>query len=72
MVQYVKVTFPSYRKVWIDGSPVGFTNDILEVEAGLRCISLGPNSKNYVPDRYQVNVNGTAESEPLVMIFCRL
>ena len=71
MDQYIKVIFPTRRKVLIDDTPAGFTNSVFQVEAGNHTITLGQSKKNYSPEEQNVNVTGTMASEPLIVVFTR-
>jgi hypothetical protein len=41
MDEFVKVTFPRRRQVYVDGKPSGFTNDIIQVQTGTHTFDLG-------------------------------
>ena len=71
MDQYIKVIFPTRRKVWVDGTPAGFTNRVFQVEGGNHTITLGQSKKNFSPEEQNVNVRGTMPSEPLIITFTR-
>ena len=68
MEEYIKVTFPTRRQVWVDGNPAGFTNKIFQVETGSHSFDLGP-KQNYKPGQQQRMVNGTLPEEPLIIAF---
>ena len=70
MDEYVKVTFPTRRKVRVDGRSAGFTNKVFQVETGQHTFDLGP-KKNYSPKKREVNVIGTIPTEPMVIKFTR-
>jgi len=69
--QYIKVIFPTRRKVWVDGNEAGLTNKVFQVETGHHTITLGQSKKNYTPEQQDVNVTGTIPPEPLIIIFTR-
>lgn len=71
MDQYIKVIFPTRRKVWVDGNEAGLTNKVFQVEAGHHTITLGQSKKNYTPEQHNVNVTGTMPTEPLRIEFFR-
>jgi len=71
MDEYVKVTFPTRRQVWVDGKPAGFTNKIFQVETGNHVFDLGP-KKNYKPERQERAVQGTMPEEPMIVAFERV
>lgn len=69
-MEYVKVTFPTSRLVYIDGEESGTTNDVLRVEAGTHLFELG-NLQNYRPATRKVTVHDTTVFEPLEVKFFR-
>jgi len=71
MDQYIKVLFPTRRKVWVDGNPAGFTNKVFQIDAGHHTITLWSSKKNFSPDAHEVNVIGTIPTKPLIVEFVR-
>lgn len=69
-MEYVIVSFPTNRFVYIDGEKGGITNDVLRVEAGTHDFDLG-NLKNYLPESFEVAVTGTTILKPLKIAFTR-
>ena len=69
-MEYVKVTFPTNRFVYIDGEQNGSTNDVLRVDAGTHIFELG-NLDNYRPRSRKVLVQDTTLFEPLEITFYR-
>jgi PEGA domain len=69
-MEYVKVTFPTDRPVYIDGEENGNTNEVLRVEAGTHVFELG-NAANYRPAQRKVTVQDTTALEPLEIVFFR-
>lgn len=69
-MEYVKVTFPTNRLVYIDGEQNGSTNDVLRVDAGTHLFELG-NLYNYRPGSRKVLVQDTTVLEPLEIAFYR-
>lgn len=69
-MEYVKVTFPTDRLVYIDGEENGYTNEVLRVDAGTHVFELG-NLANYRPAQRKVRVAGTTVIEPLEIAFYR-
>lgn len=69
-MEYVIVSFPTNRFVYIDGEKGGITNDVLRVEAGTHEFNLG-NLKNYKPTSQEVEVEGTTVLQPLMIVFTR-
>ncbi len=69
-MEYVKVTFPTSRLVYIDGEEGGNTNEPLRVDAGTHVFELG-NLANYRPASRKVMVKDTTALEPLEVPFYR-
>ena len=69
-MEYVRVTFPTNRFVYIDGEQNGYTNDVLRVDAGTHVFELG-NLANYRPSQRKVVVEDTTLLEPLEIAFYR-
>ncbi len=66
MEQWVKVTYPEAREVFIDGQSAGFTNIKLIVGEGHHIFRLG-GAANYSPSSVEKNVVGTSEEFPMVI-----
>ena len=69
-MEYVKVTFPTDRLVYIDGEENGKTNEVLRVEPGTHLFELG-NLANFRPATRTVTVQDTTALEPLEIKFFR-
>lgn len=69
-MEYVQVTFPTDRFVYIDDEQAGRTNDVLRLAAGTHVFDLGPLS-NYKPASRQVEVKDTTVLQPLVIAFTK-
>ena len=69
-MDFVIVTFPTDRLVYIDDDKDGSTNEVLRVDAGTHQFDLGPVA-NYRPASRTVMVKGTTELEPLEIVFNR-
>ena len=69
-MEYVKVTFPTRRLVYIDDEECGYTNKVLRVDAGTHLFSLG-NVANFRPASRKVTVADTSVLEPLEVKFFR-
>ena len=69
-MEYVKVTFPTDRLVYIDGEENGKTNQVLRVEAGTHLFELG-NLATFRPAMRTVTVQDTTALEPLEVKFFR-
>ncbi len=69
-MEYVNVTFPTSRYVYIDGEQGGRTNAVLRIEAGSHVFDLG-NLANYAPESQELVVQGTTALSPLVVAFAK-
>ena len=69
-MEYVKITFPTRRLVYIDDEENGYTNEVLRVEAGTHVFELG-NLANYRPASRKVTVQDTTVLEPREIPFYR-
>jgi hypothetical protein len=69
-MEYVKVTFPSRRRVYIDEEENGYTNQVLRVDAGTHLFDLGP-TDNYRPRSRKVTVKDTSAEQPKRIAFRR-
>jgi hypothetical protein len=69
-MEYVKVTFPTRRRVYIDDEPNGYTNEVLRIDAGTHVFELGKRA-NYRPGWRTVTVKDTTVLEPMEVAFSR-
>ncbi len=69
-MEFVKVTFPTSRYVYVDGVQGGRTNTVLRIEAGTHAFDLG-NLANYAPESQELVVEGTTVFEPLTVAFTK-
>lgn len=69
-MEYVKVTYPTNRFVYIDGEKSGNTNEVLRIDAGTHVFDLG-NLKNYEPGSQEVVVEGTTVLVPMLVAFTK-
>ena len=69
-MEYVIVTFPTDRLVYIDDEKNGNTNEVLRVDAGTHTFSLGPVA-NYRPASRNVTLQDTTPLEPREIVFYR-
>jgi len=67
-MEYVIVTFPTKRLVYIDGDQNGYTNEVLRLDAGTHVFELGTLA-NYKPASRKVTVKDTTMLEPLEIAF---
>lgn len=69
-MEYIIVSFPTNRFVYIDEEKGGRTNAKLHIEAGTHVFDLG-SQKNYKPDSREVEVTGTTVLQPMLIAFSR-
>lgn len=69
-MEFVMVSFPTNRFVYIDGKKGGITNDVLRIESGTYEFTLG-NLKNFEPASQEVEVRDTTVLKPLTIVFAR-
>lgn len=67
-MEFLRVTYPTNRAVFIDGELGGQTNEILNVEAGTHLFDLGKFA-NYTPTSQKATVTGTTALKPMVIVF---
>lgn len=70
-MQYLKVRFPTRRKLKIDGEFNGHTNKLIEVRGGPHKISMG-NPENFRPRQRKVNLRNTSRLRPKIVSFEKL
>jgi len=68
-MEYVKVTFPTRRRVYIDEEENGYTNQVLRVDAGTHRFELG--GDDYQPRSRKVTVKDTSPKKPKRIAFRR-
>jgi hypothetical protein len=66
--EFVKVTFPGQRQVYVDGNPIGLTNDVIHVQTGTHTFDLGA-PRNYRPSSQTLKVTGTLAPLPKIIEF---
>ncbi|WP_355661860.1 hypothetical protein [Halomonas salifodinae] len=69
MDQYLRVDYPNRRKVWVDGTPAGWTNRLLQLETGHHVIGLNPQRPDFTPECHEIHLSGTRADAPLVLHF---
>ena len=69
-LEYVIVTFPTQRLVYIDNVRSGHTNEKLRVDTGTHVFDLGEYA-NYEPTSQEVLIAGTTVSDPIPIIFTK-
>ena len=70
-MEYLLVNFERSRRVLIDGNPLGFTNAIIQLDAGRHTISLEV-PPDFSPLTQTVQVEATSALDPLTVTFHRL
>ena len=68
MPEFVIVTFPTRRGVFMDNQPMGQTGDPLIIQAGFHDFDLGLPA-NYAPGTQNMNVVNTTAANPLPVVF---
>lgn len=66
--EYLSVLFPTRRRVKINGTFQGRTNQLIEIEGGHYEVTLGP-PDNFTPARIEVDLRGTTAFTPRTVIF---
>ena len=67
-MEYVIVTFPTRRRLYIDDEPTGYTNQVLGVDAGTHVFNLGKRP-DYQPRSRKVAVKDTTSGKPKKIAF---
>ena len=70
-MEYLIVFFPQTREVRVDDVPQGKTNVILQLEAGLYDVTLGP-PRDFSPVAQTILLTNTAPADPYRITFHRL
>ncbi len=70
-MEYLLVKFELSRRVLIDGNPFGFTNTIIQIDAGTHTITLEP-PPDFSPLTQTVLIANTSPLDPLTVTFHRL
>lgn len=67
-MEYVLVTHPEDRTVYVDGEDNGLSNTIIRVDSGTHRFDLGE-LQNYEPPFIEIEVSNTSALEPLTLVF---
>lgn len=67
-MQYLKVRFPTRRRIKIDGEFNGYTNKLIEIRGGPHRISMG-SPENFKPRERRVTLRNTAPLRPKIVRF---
>ncbi len=70
-MEFVKVSFPVERDVFVDGQVSGQTNKVLVIELGHHTFSLGV-PPNYSPPQIGTLVYGTSDEFPMIIKFTQV
>lgn len=70
MNEYVLVTFPENRQVFVDGSHLGFTNRRFLVTTGVHTVWLG-DPRDYGPSSITDLVRFTRQDDPFIFNFAK-
>jgi hypothetical protein len=62
-MEYLIVRFPGTREVRVDGVPHGRTNIVMQFDAGIHVVTLGP-PWNFAPHEQKVLLYNTAALDP--------
>jgi len=71
MDQFVIVSFPDARTVFVDGTPCGPTNEVMIVQRGTHRFTLG-DPQDYDPPSIERLVVGTTEQNPMRLAFTKV
>ena len=70
-MEFLLVIFDDIREVRVGGKPKGKTNVVIELEAGLHTVTLGP-PFDYSPIDQTIRLRNTAAIDPYRIVFQRL
>ena len=70
-MEYLLVNFERSRRVPINGNPFGFTNTVIQIEAGTHTVTLEP-PPDFSPLAQTVLIVNTSPLAPLTVTFHRL
>ncbi len=65
-MEYLKVRFPTRRKVKIDGEFNGYTNKVIRIQGGPHTITMGK-PLNFRPKSRRVNLKRTSVLKPKIV-----
>jgi hypothetical protein len=71
MDQYVIVSFPDNRTVFVDGTACGPTNQVMIVQRGTHRFDLGEPA-DYAPPSIERLVIGTSQDNPMRLAFTKV
>ena len=67
-MEYVTVTYPESRRVFVDGVETGNTNTTLRIQEGTHTFNLGE-PRDYTPKWRRQVVSGTTSLSPMEISF---
>ncbi|HKG94798.1 MAG TPA: hypothetical protein VKA84_22985 [Gemmatimonadaceae bacterium] len=67
-MEFILVSYPRRRRVFVDGEQCGFTNEVIQIDGGTHRIDLGEPA-NYTPQFRRPDISGTAVFDPLLLEF---
>ena len=70
-MEYLLVKFELSRRVLVNGNPFGFTNTVIQIEAGTHTVTLEP-PPDFSPLAQTVRIANTSPLAPLTVTFHRL
>jgi hypothetical protein len=70
-MEYLAVRFEASRRVLVNDNPFGFTNTVIQLDAGTHQITLEP-PPDFSPIAQTVMVRDTSPLDPMIVTFHRL
>jgi hypothetical protein len=67
-MEFVDATFPTQRRVRVDGAVRGQTNQVIRLQAGTHSFDLDT-PKDYTPSIVVTQVIGTTQASPMIITF---
>jgi hypothetical protein len=67
-MEFVDATFPTQRRVRVDGAVRGQTNQVIRVQAGTHSFDLDT-PKDYTPSIVVTQIIGTTQASPMIITF---
>ncbi|MCP4766831.1 MAG: hypothetical protein GY875_11235 [Gammaproteobacteria bacterium] len=67
-MEYVIISFPGSRDVYVDGERTGRSGDVIQIEAGIHRFDLG-SPRGYEPEFQEVMVSDTSAINPIKIVF---
>jgi hypothetical protein len=70
-MEYLVVIFEARRRVFVNGNPSGFTNSVVQLDAGTHTITMEP-PPNFSPISQTIVLQATSPLDPMTVTFHRL